>query len=86
MQKNSICRCPKVGKFFKTERLRQGSIESTLEGTKGTSKKGMSLINVPSCKQRQAQIASLSVLICGWWFSRDAKHLQWHTKMCLCPV
>lgn len=47
MQKNSLCRCPKVGKFFKTERLRQGSTESTLEGTKGTSKKGMSLIRFP---------------------------------------
>lgn len=71
MQKNSICRCPKVGKFFKTERLRQDGIESILEGTKDTSEKGMSLRNFPRCRQRQAQMASLSVLICGWWFSRD---------------
>lgn len=71
MQKNSICRCPKVGKFFKTERLRQDSIESVLEGTKDTSKKAVSLRNFLSCRQRQAQMASLSVLICGWWFSRD---------------
>lgn len=86
MQKNSICRCPKVGKFFKTERLRQDSIENILEGTKETSKKGTSLKNFPSCRQRQAQMASLSDLICGWWFSRDELHLQWYTKMCLCPV
>lgn len=43
-----MCRCPEVGKFFKAERPRQDSMENTLEGTKDTHKKGVSLRNFPA--------------------------------------
>lgn len=69
MQKDSMCACPKAGKFFMTDRPRQDSTDNIPEGAKGTSKKGGVFLG---CKQRQARVSGWHKFLHKPWFVADS--------------